>query len=111
MEADGCVQFLQKADIDSAYRRIPLAMSQTWAANVFFACDGRVYISDHIAMQLVASRIVLLVKELVSSCVVLLAVLCICIFSVLIIIFVSANPRNYVVRAMTRSARLVRCLL
>lgn len=47
---DCSVPLLWKADIDSAYRRIPIAKSHRWAARVAFACDGHVYTSEHIAM-------------------------------------------------------------
>ena len=49
-ESIGSVPLLWKADIDSAYRRIPIACRHRWAARVVFGCDGHVYTSDHIAM-------------------------------------------------------------
>ena len=50
VDAGGCVPLLWKADIDSAYRRIPILMAHRWAASVVFACEGKVYTSEHIGM-------------------------------------------------------------
>ena len=41
---------LFKADIDSAFRRIPILPSHRWAACVAFLCDGVVYSSMHYGM-------------------------------------------------------------
>ena len=39
-----------KADIDSAYRRIPVHEEDLWAAHVVFVCRGRAYVSRHNAV-------------------------------------------------------------
>jgi hypothetical protein len=43
----GMVPWLWKLDVDSAFRRIPLAGDDQWAAWVAFLCDGQVYVSGH----------------------------------------------------------------
>ena len=41
---------LLKADIDSAYRRIPISPAHRWAACVTFLCNGVVYSATHYGM-------------------------------------------------------------
>ena len=41
---------LWKADIDSAFRRIPVALCMMWAAAVTFIADGETWVSKHFAM-------------------------------------------------------------
>ena len=39
-----------KADIDSAFRRVPLHPDDRWAAHVAFAVGGRTYVAGHLSM-------------------------------------------------------------
>ena len=41
---------LWKADIDSAFRRIPIAACMLWAATIAFVVDGQTWVSTHYAM-------------------------------------------------------------
>ena len=44
------VPHLWKADIDAAFRRVPLMRSHAWAAGVAYVVDGRPLVSFHHAM-------------------------------------------------------------
>ena len=46
----GEVPSLFKADVDSAFRRIPIAPEHRWAAGVAFKVNGQVHKSEHWAM-------------------------------------------------------------
>ena len=43
----GTVPGLFKADMDSAYRRVPIAANQVWASGVAFLCGGQIWTSLH----------------------------------------------------------------
>ena len=41
---------LWKADVDAAYRRVPLNQCDHWAAHVAFVVDGETYVAGHLAL-------------------------------------------------------------
>ena len=41
---------LMKADIDSAYRRVPIKQTHRWAASVAWKCRGQTWTATHIGM-------------------------------------------------------------
>ena len=43
----GCLPAMLKADIDAAFRRIPIAADSRWACGVAFASGDKVYIAQH----------------------------------------------------------------
>jgi len=43
----GIVPGLFKADMDSAYRRVPIKAAHVWASGIAFLCGGQVWISIH----------------------------------------------------------------
>ena len=47
LEKTGCVPSLWKADIDAAFRRVPLKPSHRWAAGVTFIHEGVAWVSVH----------------------------------------------------------------
>ena len=49
-ELSGQTYGMFKADIDSAYRRIPICSQHLWTCAVAFKCCGEVYVSQHRAM-------------------------------------------------------------
>ena len=49
-DAIGMAPWLWKADIDAAFRRVPLAAAHRWAAVVAYLVDGRAWASFHNAM-------------------------------------------------------------
>ena len=48
--ASGKVPHLMKADIDAAYRRVPIAPEDRWAAAVVFKADDEPMLAEHITM-------------------------------------------------------------
>ena len=46
----GKAPHLVKADIDAAYRRVPIDPADRWAAAVAFTCKGKVVLAQHAAM-------------------------------------------------------------
>ena len=46
----GDVPHLWKADIDSAYRRIPVRSCDRWAAHIVFMLNGMTFVAGHLAM-------------------------------------------------------------
>ena len=49
MDRVGAVPALLKADVDSAYRRIPVKKEHRWVAGVAFKAKGRAYKAMHYA--------------------------------------------------------------
>ena len=49
MENTSVIPSLWKADIDAAFRRVPLDPAHRWAAAVAFKCAGRAWVSHHYA--------------------------------------------------------------
>ena len=47
----GCAPALFKADVDSAYRRIPIAPEHRWAAYSTYVHDGNTWVTGHLAMM------------------------------------------------------------
>ena len=47
----GCIPAMFKADIDAAYRRIPIRPSHRWAAFVAFGTDEAIIIAQHFCMM------------------------------------------------------------
>ena len=39
-----------QADIDSAYRRVPVAPAHRWTTAITFQCNGETYVSTHYAL-------------------------------------------------------------
>ena len=49
-QQSGTIPHVFKADIDSAYCRVPIMPQHRWAANVIFAHDEKTYVAGHLAM-------------------------------------------------------------
>ncbi len=49
VELFGCLPHLWKADIDAAFRRVPVAPEHRWACGVAFVAGGETYVSRHSA--------------------------------------------------------------
>lgn len=58
-EASGCAPGLWKADIDAAFRRVPLREDHKWAAVVAYCYKGEVWIAMHEAMPFGATASVM----------------------------------------------------
>ena len=54
----GCVPALFKADVNAAYRRIPIRPEHRWAAWVAFGCADAIMLSQHFAMMFGAAAAV-----------------------------------------------------
>ena len=46
----GLPPYLYKADIDSAFRRVPVCPAERWLLGVVFSCAGTLYVSQHLAL-------------------------------------------------------------
>ena len=46
-----CLKHLLQADIDSAFRRIPVKPMDREYSNIAFICNGNVIIAQHLAMM------------------------------------------------------------
>jgi hypothetical protein len=44
-----CACFVRQADVDAAYRRVPVAPAHRWACGVVFRCGDEIYFSQHAA--------------------------------------------------------------